>query len=63
MGPGLATLSPCPPIGPAISRRGWKSRSPVLTYADLRSLEPFKDRRAPIRKLDIHLSTNMERYM
>src|SRR3546814_6330528 len=35
----------------------------VLTYADLKSLEPNRDRRAPTRTLDIHLTANMERYM
>src|SRR3546814_1005392 len=34
-----------------------------LTYADLKSLEPNRDRRAPTRTLDIHLTANMERYM
>src|SRR3546814_16695093 len=35
----------------------------VLTYADLKSLEPNRDRRAPTRTLDIHLTANLERYM
>jgi FtsP/CotA-like multicopper oxidase with cupredoxin domain len=35
----------------------------VLTYKDLKSLVPNKDRRVPTRRLDIHLTGNMERFM
>ena len=35
----------------------------VLTYADLRSLEPNRDTRPPERELQIHLTSNMHRYM
>ncbi|MFZ5654525.1 MAG: copper resistance system multicopper oxidase [Pseudomonadota bacterium] len=35
----------------------------TLTYADLRSLRPNPDRRAPGRELELHLTGNMERYM
>ena len=35
----------------------------VLTYRDLAALEPFKDTRAPTRRIDIHLTGNMERFM
>ena len=35
----------------------------VLTYADLRSLEPQADRREPGRAIELHLTGNMERYM
>jgi CopA family copper-resistance protein len=35
----------------------------VLTYKDLVSLTPNKDRRAPTRRIDIHLTGNMERFM
>ncbi|MEQ8558127.1 MAG: copper resistance system multicopper oxidase [Henriciella sp.] len=35
----------------------------VLTYADLRSLEPNKDTRPPEREVQIHLTSNMHRYM
>ncbi|MEE2878509.1 MAG: copper resistance system multicopper oxidase [Pseudomonadota bacterium] len=35
----------------------------VLTYADLRSLEPNADTRPPERELQIHLTANMHRYM
>jgi len=35
----------------------------VLVYTDLRSLEPFYDTRAPMREIELHLTSNMERYM
>ncbi|MGB3456560.1 MAG: copper resistance system multicopper oxidase [Litorimonas sp.] len=35
----------------------------TLTYADLRSLEPNPDTRAPAREVVVHLTSNMERYM
>jgi FtsP/CotA-like multicopper oxidase with cupredoxin domain len=35
----------------------------VLTYKDLVSLTPNKDARAPTRRIDIHLTGNMERFM
>ena len=35
----------------------------VLTYKDLVSLTPNKDTRAPSRRIDIHLTGNMERFM
>ena len=35
----------------------------VLTYRDLVSLAPRTDRRPPTRRLDIHLTGNMERFM
>ncbi|WP_300576351.1 copper resistance system multicopper oxidase [Phenylobacterium sp.] len=35
----------------------------VLTYAQLVALSPGKDRRAPSRSLEIHLTGNMERFM
>ncbi|MDH5500977.1 MAG: copper resistance system multicopper oxidase [Gammaproteobacteria bacterium] len=35
----------------------------VLTYADLKSLQPNSDRRKPGRTLELHLTGNMERYM
>ena len=34
----------------------------VLTYADLKSIEPFKQRK-PTRQIDIHLTGNMERFI
>ncbi len=35
----------------------------TLTYANLRSLEPNPDTRPPDRKIELHLTGNMERYM
>lgn len=35
----------------------------ALTYAQLRSLDPNPDHRAPGREIEIHLTSNMERYM
>ncbi len=64
MGPGVATLSPTPADRTSERPTGLENvEHRVLTYADLKSLEPFKDRRAPTRTLDIHLTANMERYM
>jgi FtsP/CotA-like multicopper oxidase with cupredoxin domain len=46
---------------------GWASGAPrgsrVLSYADLRSLEPQKDARPPTREIVIRLTGNMERYI
>jgi FtsP/CotA-like multicopper oxidase with cupredoxin domain len=46
---------------------GWASGAPhgsrVLSYADLRSLEPQKDTRAPTREIVVRLTGNMERYI
>src|SRR5574338_903452 len=35
----------------------------VLTYRDLVALQPYKDQRPPTRRIDIHLTGNMERFM
>jgi FtsP/CotA-like multicopper oxidase with cupredoxin domain len=35
----------------------------VLTYADLRSLYPTRDKREPSREIELHLTGNMRRYM
>lgn len=35
----------------------------VLSYKDLASLTPNRDTRAPTRRIDIHLTGNMERFM
>ncbi|WP_037454101.1 copper resistance system multicopper oxidase [Sphingobium chlorophenolicum] len=64
MGPGVATLSPMPTDRTADRPTGLESVDHrVLTYADLKSLEPNRANRAPTRTLDIHLTANMERYM
>ncbi|MES2157877.1 MAG: copper resistance system multicopper oxidase [Pseudomonadota bacterium] len=64
MGPGVATLSSMPADRTADRPTGLEDVDHrVLTYADLRALEPNQDIRAPTRSLDIHLTANMERYM
>jgi len=64
MGPGVATLSPMPADRTADRLTGLEDVAHrVLTYANLKSLEPFKDSCTPTRTLDIHLTANMERYM
>ncbi len=35
----------------------------VLTYADLRSVQPFPDQRVPEREIELHITGNMDRYM
>jgi CopA family copper-resistance protein len=35
----------------------------VLTYAQLRNAKPMRDRRAPTRTYELHLTGNMDRYM
>jgi len=35
----------------------------VLTYKDLAALKPYHDQRPPTRRIDIHLTGNMERFM
>ncbi len=63
-GPGVASISQSP-----VDRTGDRPTGledvphRVLTYRDLKSLAPNPDRRAPSRRLDIHLTANMERYM
>jgi CopA family copper-resistance protein len=64
MGPGVATLSAMPADRTADRPTGLEDVDHrVLTYADLRALEPNEDIRTPTRSLDIHLTANMERYM
>lgn len=64
MGPGVATLSSMPADRTADRPTGLEEVDHrVLTYADLRALEPNEDVRKPTRSLDIHLTANMERYM
>jgi CopA family copper-resistance protein len=46
---------------PGIGLSGMPHR--VLTYSQLRSLEPNPDRRKPGREVVVHLTSNMERYM
>ena len=63
-GPGVVGLADKPvnrlherPLGLADVPHG------VLVYTDLRSLEPNPDTRAPQREMELHLTSNMERYM
>jgi CopA family copper-resistance protein len=35
----------------------------VLTYSQLRNVKPMRDRRAPSRTIELHLTGNMDRYM
>lgn len=64
MGPGVATLSAMPADRTADRPTGLEDVDHrVLTYADLKALEPNSDTRPPTRSLDIHLTANMERYM
>ena len=64
MGPGVATISPMPVDRLADRPTGLETVDHrVLTYADLRSLEPNPDQRKPSRQIDVHLTANMERYM
>jgi len=63
-GPGVANLTEMPGArlgepGAGLSDVGHK----VLTYSDLRALEPNTDDRLPVRSLELHLTGSMERYM
>tara|TARA_R110000823_G_scaffold119998_17_gene244503 strand:- start:1651 stop:3354 length:1704 start_codon:yes stop_codon:yes gene_type:complete len=63
-GPGVANLAENPVSRlhePGIGLEDVGHRT--LTYAELRSLEPNPDQRAPGRQLELHLTSNMERYM
>ncbi len=64
MGAGVAMLSSMP-----VDRTGERPTGledephRVLTYSQLRSLDPNPDARNPSREIDVHLTANMERYM
>ncbi|WP_018146867.1 copper resistance system multicopper oxidase [Henriciella marina] len=63
-GPGVAAMAMMPVSRldePGIGLEDVDHR--VLTYADLRALEPNTDTRPPERELQIHLTSNMHRYM
>ncbi len=63
-GPGVATVSAMPADRVADRPTGLEDVDHrVLTYAELKALTPRTDTRTPTRKLDIHLTANMERYM
>lgn len=62
--PGVQTISPMPTDRTGEPPQGLEGMDHrVLTYRDLVALTPNPDVRAPSRKLDIHLTGNMERYM
>ena len=64
MGPGVATLAPMPMDRTGERPTGLeKVDHRVLTYKDLKSLDPNADTRKPSREVDLHLTANMERYM
>ena len=63
-GPHVDMRSEAPRLGisdPGIGLRNNGRR--VLTYADLKNLYPTKDKRAPTREVELHLTGNMSRYM
>ncbi len=63
-GPGVASLTAMPVSRldePGIGLEDVPHRA--LRYAQLRSLDPNPDTRTPSRELQIHLTSNMERYM
>jgi len=45
--------------GPGLRNNGRR----VLTYADLRSVDPVPDQRAPSQEIELHLTGNMERFI
>ena len=64
VGPGVDMIAPMPTDrtgepGLGLEDVGHK----VLTYRDLVALQPNKDTRTPSRRIDIHLTGNMERFM
>ncbi|HEY0628957.1 MAG TPA: copper resistance system multicopper oxidase [Sphingomicrobium sp.] len=64
VGPGVDMIAPMPMNrvdhpGIGLENAGHK----VLSYKDLVSLTPNKDLRVPTRRIDIHLTGNMERFM
>lgn len=64
MGPGAATLAPMPMDRTGDRPTGLeKIDHRVLTYKELKSLDPNTDTRKPSREMDLHLTANMERYM
>ncbi len=62
--PGVANVA-MQPINRLAERPGGLEDAPhrVLTYADLRALEPNPDVRLPEREIELHLTSNMERYV
>ncbi|AOH86822.1 copper-binding protein [Sphingomonas panacis] len=64
LGPGVQTISPMPADRTAEPGQGLADvGGKVLVYTDLVAADRNPDVRAPSRKLEIHLTGNMERYM
>lgn len=64
VGVGVDMISPAPSNRLADRPQGLEDVDHrVLVYADLRALTPNRDRRAPSRTMEIHLTGNMERFM
>lgn len=64
VGPGLDMISPMPVDRTADRPLGLEGEPHrVLTYHHLTPLTPFPDKRPPARRIDIHLTGNMERFM
>ena len=64
VGPGVDMIAPMPmdrsgDPGVGLENVGHK----VMTYKDLVALKPNTDTRVPTRRIDIHLTGNMERFM
>lgn len=64
LNPGIDMIAPDPADRTADRGLGLESvNHRVLTYTQLRSLNPNPDRRSPSREIVLHLTGNMERYM
>jgi CopA family copper-resistance protein len=64
LGPGVANVAAEPTNRLAERPAGLEDVDHrVLTYADLRSRDPNPDPRLPEREIEIHLTSNMERYI
>ncbi len=64
VGVGVQTISPAPANRMGERPAGLENVDHrVLVYTDLISLAPNRDRRAPSREMEIHLTGNMERFM
>ncbi len=64
VGPGVDMIAPMPAVRldhPGIGLD--KVEHKVLNYTDLVARTPDKDLRAPTRRIDVHLTGNMERFM
>ena len=64
VGPGVDMIAPMPTQRldhPGIGLD--KVEHKVLNYTDLVALTPDKDQRTPTRRIDVHLTGNMERFM